>query len=298
MADDYKYTHIRYPDTLGGFSNDGANGYSNDSVVFFINVAAASKNMKNTTYGTSYNIPDTDIVKNSGRQITAAITPSTVGGATMRRLSTAIALYMPNSINNVTSVDWGNEDMSGAFQVGADIAMAGAGADGLLSGASAVASATAAASSKAMIAANKTAQNNLRVTPGNSKEELLFRSVEFRTFDFSYVFAPKSDTEATTVLNIIRMFRHHMLPEYKDDQEFMFLYPSEFNVKYMHNGKENPYLSKHITSVLLSVSTDYTPNGQWNSFAGGFPQQINMTLRFKELGIPTKETVPFDGEGL
>lgn len=44
-----------------------------------------------------------------------------------------------------------------------------------------------------------------------------------------------------------------------------------------------------MTAVLQSCSINYTPNGQFNTFANGMPTQIKMTLAFKELAVPTKE---------
>jgi hypothetical protein len=120
----------------------------------------------------------------------------------------------------------------------------------------------------------------------------------YNNIDFNYQFAPKSEKEAKVVMNIIRMFKHHMLPEYADDAKSMYIYPSEFNVKYYKGTEENVHIEKQITAVLQSVGVDYTPNGQFNTFKNGMPQQINLTLRFKELSTPSKETSPFDAHGV
>ena len=94
------------------------------------------------------------------------------------------------------------------------------------------------------------------------------------------------------------MFKHHMLPEFKDEAKFLYIYPSEFNIKYYKGSDENKYIEKQMTAVLTRVNVDYTPNGQFNTFANGMPTQINLTLSFRELSVPTKETSPYDAHGV
>jgi hypothetical protein len=93
-----------------------------------------------------------------------------------------------------------------------------------------------------------------------------------------------------------------MLPEFLDQMSFMYIYPSEFNIKYYTNGAENKYLEKLSTCVLKSMDVDYTPNGQFTTFStdenGAMPVQINISLVFQELSKPTKETSPWEGPGL
>jgi hypothetical protein len=282
----YSYELLQYPEKDIGY----------DRVVFLINVTMGGKGVSGQTQANTYDIPDTDLVKNSGRQLVQKLTADAadVSGATMRRLSKAIVLYMPNSITQATNVDWSSEDFTNnittALAEAANATMDSGAADGLSTGLSVAA--------KQILNKSAVYQNATRLTAGNSKEEMLFRSVSFREFEFSYVFAPKSETEVASVIKIIRMFKHHMLPEFKDNANFLYLYPSEFNVKYYSGSEENQFLARHMTAVLTAVNVDYTPNGQWNTFGFGAPQQINMSLRFRELGVPTKESVPFDEAGL
>ena len=144
-------------------------------------------------------------------------------------------------------------------------------------------------------------QKATQMTPGNAKAEQLFHGVDFRTFSFDYQFAPKTKEEAKTVLEIIRMFRHHMLPEFADKSSFLYIYPSEFDIKYYKGDKENQFIEKQMTAVLTNMTVNYTPNGQFNTFGGemdGMPSHINITLSFKELGLLSKETSPFTSVGL
>lgn len=226
----------------------------------------------------------------------------------MKRLSAAIVLYMPNSIQNTYSVNWETEDIYN-LQMIAGFAGAGlAAATGIspndVVGAlqpgmqRAVKTAGVAAGAVAAAATSNYAQQFARMTTGNSKAEQLFKGVDFRTFNFDYEFSPKSQDEAAAVLDIIRMFRHHMLPEFWDSANFMYIYPQEFEVKYFSGTVENPYLEKQMTAVLTQCQVNYTPDGQFNTFANGMPTKIKMTLQFKELALPTKEVSHFDRQGI
>jgi hypothetical protein len=125
----------------------------------------------------------------------------------------------------------------------------------------------------------------------NPKKENLFKSVDFRTFTFDYSFFPKNPTEAEYIRNIIKQFKIHMHPEYKDSNGFLLVYPSEFDIFYYNNGKENLNLHRHTSCVLTEMNINYTPNSMFNSFANGMPTQINVTMTFKELSMLTKKEI-------
>jgi hypothetical protein len=326
---DYKIESFVYPEDLG--SNLA---YSENKVLFFINVAAGSKLVKKDVGENKYelwDVPESDQVNFVGKATAEAVVPESLAKTKMQRLSVAIALYVPNALVQGTTVGWDEEDLTsvagemldsatknttlGDAGVAAGTVAALAAVGGLVGGkrgavvggvlgigsglvGSGSAGAGAEAGSAAALRASARAQRTLRQTPGNSKKELLFSSVNFRTFDFNYQFAPKSPKEAENVMNIIRMFKHHMLPEFTSETKSIYIYPSEFNVKYYKGNKENPYIEKQMTAILEGVNVDYTPNGQFNTFANGMPQQINLSLRFKELSTPSKETSPYDSHGV
>jgi hypothetical protein len=81
------------------------------------------------------------------------------------------------------------------------------------------------------------AQRIAQVTPGNSKVEQLFQGVDFRTFNFNYQFHPKNATEAENAMRIVSTFRHHMLPEFLGDAQYLYIYPSTFDIKYYTKSK-------------------------------------------------------------
>jgi hypothetical protein len=119
----------------------------------------------------------------------------------------------------------------------------------------------------------------------NPKKEQVFKGVDFRTFSFDYQFFPRSEPEAANVLRIIKEFKYHMHPEFKDANNFLYIYPSEFDISYYQNGEENMNLHRHTSCVLQEMTVNYTPNGSFTTFPNGMPTQINVTLGFKELGL-------------
>ena len=82
-----------------------------------------------------------------------------------------------------------------------------------------------------------------------------------------------------------------MHPEFKDGKKFLYLYPSEFDIKFYHQDKENPNINKVTSCALVDMVVDSAPNGMFNSLDGGMPPQIDVTLSFRELATLSKETI-------
>lgn len=209
-----------------------------------------------------------------------------------KRLSNAIALHIPNNLSTRYSMNWDAEETA-AFQMaavaGTEIvkAIATLGSKSNLTGAVG-AIATNLALSKGPQGAALSAASGLAANP---KKENIFKNVDFRTFSFEYSFFPRNPNEAKKVKEIIKMFKLHMHPEYKDSNGFLFVYPSEFDIFYYNNGKENLNLHRHTSCVLTDMQVNYTPNSMFNSFDNGMPTQINISLTFKELSILTKKDI-------
>ena len=112
---------------------------------------------------------------------------------------------------------------------------------------------------------------------------MLFRST------FKYKFLPRSAKEADNVRNIVKEFKLHMHPELSNGGLF-YIYPSTFDIAYYHRGKENTNFHKISTCVLEDLSVDYGGQG-FNTFADGMPTEVNLSLRFRELEVLTKERI-------
>lgn len=135
----------------------------------------------------------------------------------------------------------------------------------------------------AISASSKTSLNPFR--------EVIFESVDFRSFNFKYKFMPKNNQEVEAVKRIIDVFKFHMHPEMSDGKLF-FIYPSEFQITYCFGDgeKENPYFHKFAPCALENMEVTYGGE-QFSSFANGAPVEVNLSLTFKELEILTKPMI-------
>lgn len=227
----------------------------------------------------------------------AGVVSSQVGGKMSRqqkRLKTAIALHVPNQLTANYSMQWDAED-TGLFQVGAKLGEAGMKAVSEMSakqletaGGVVKSAVTGMALSAPGVGGALSAMSGLAYNP---KKEQLFKGVDFRTFTFDYQFAPRSSTEAANIMRIVEMFKLHMHPEFKDQDSFIYIYPSEFDIHYYHLMNENKAIFKHTSCVLTNLSVNYTPNANFATFADGSPTQINIQMTFKELAILTKSEI-------
>lgn len=132
--------------------------------------------------------------------------------------------------------------------------------------------------------------SRLSGTAVNPRKEQLFKDVNFREFSFTYTFAPRSASEASTVREIIRQFKYHAHPSLRSEGgNFLYTYPSEFDIVHYFNNRINPNLPRHATSILKNVSVNYAPNGHYNVNRDGFPSQIQLSLQFEEVALLTKD---------
>lgn len=225
-----------------------------------------------------------------------AIVSAAVDGKMSRqqkRLKKVIALYVPNDLNIRYSMNWQDEE-TGLFQAGAQVSEAALRAATENNKANVSAQAGVTDTARSAITAVALQNAGLSAASGlapNPKKEQIFKGVDFRTFTFSYQFFPRSSAEARNVLDIIKEFKLHMHPEFKDKASFVYVYPSEFDIYYYHGSQENDAIHKHTSCVLQDMTINYTPNGIFNTFSDGMPTQINVQLTFKELAMLTKEQI-------
>jgi len=220
----------------------------------------------------------------------------------VKRLKTAIALHVPNQLSTTYSTQWDTEDTA-LFQIGAKLGEAGVKAvsdldpkklqETLKEAGGVLGSAAVGLGLNAPGGGALSAMSGLAFNP---KKEQVFKGVDFRTFTFDYQFSPRDDIELQNVKNIIKMFKLHMHPEFKDEANFLYLYPSEFDIFYYNGVDENKALFKHTSCVLTTLNVNYTPNAAFNTFGGkdginGSPTQISIQLTFKELALLTKKQI-------
>lgn len=236
----------------------------------------------------------------------AAVAAKTLGGAKKeyKQLKQTIALHLPSDLAIRYGMQWEESDLAGTTAILAVAENFGSSIKDAIFAPSGQSQAGEKMMAAGSALANYGTSQALRL-PGigeaisktsgmaaNPKKEQLFKQVDFRTFSYTYQFFPKSPSEARNVQEIIKLFKLHMHPEFKKDSyNFMYIYPSEFDIYYYHQGKENLNLHRHTSCVLTDMSVMYTPTGTASMLPGGMPSQINVTLTFKELAILTKENI-------
>jgi hypothetical protein len=326
-ADKYSIGQHTYPDDL--YSNKRV--YGGNYVVFYINVSEDSKLIKNDNAETVGDFPPRDRGDAAGNPVNLTAANATAGGIggliagglftgdikgaakagaagavggavvgalvagqgtrAQKRLKTAIALHIPNQLQIRYGMQWSEDDTS-------ILAMAGAAGEEVMKAVTTGSVSSGVPAGKAMLAnlalakgPNAGANSAYSGIAANPKKEQVFKGVDFRSFQFEYQFFPKDQKEARAISKIINEFKYHMHPEFKDAGNFLYIYPSEFDVFYYQNGHENLHLHRHTSCVLTEMNVNYTPNGQFNTFSDGMPTQINMTLSFRELALLTKDKV-------
>lgn len=207
---------------------------------------------------------------------------------TSYRISDAIALYISEPPSVKYNAQYSNKDLGtlaglvgGISGVNSVMSGEGEGAQALLMQFAKVPSMLGVNAQDIIGASAKVALNPFK--------EVLFESIDFRSFAFKYRFMPKSETESKAVFDIIQQFKFHMHPELSENKLF-FIYPSEFEISYFYEQTENKYFHKFKPCVLESLDVNYGGE-QYSSFKGGNPTEINLSLVFRETEILTKQQI-------
>lgn len=129
----------------------------------------------------------------------------------------------------------------------------------------------------------------------NPNLEVVFKSVPFRKFQYTFEFAPKNKKEVNSVDKILKLLRYHMQPELQGGSSSFFTVPSEFQLTYMYVDKRNLYIPKISRCVLDNMELDQSPENVFTTFAadekGAMPVLTKMNLVFTETEIMTKNKI-------
>ena len=120
----------------------------------------------------------------------------------------------------------------------------------------------------------------------NNNLELLFNGVNLRTFPFTVTFTPRSQKEAQVVLEIIRALKSSMAAKKNAEQGQGGIFlraPDVFSLRYLHNGKDHPFLNRIKDCALTGLTVNYTGAGTYATYHDGAPVSMSMNMTFKEL---------------
>ncbi len=214
-----------------------------------------------------------------------------------------VILPIPGGIQDQQQVQWGQDTMDAAAIALADVALStivegfGAGMSSLQNNVNAALGSgedikKALATNIAGSAAG--AQKLLTRTTGaimNPNMELLFNSPQLRSFNFSFLLAPRDRIEAMTVIKIIRFFKQGMSPIRSKSRLFLRS-PHTFRLAYKHKAAksekrnkktDHPFLNKFKECALNGFGVNYTPSGQYSTYEDGVMTSYQVTMGFQEL---------------
>jgi len=243
--------------------------------------------------GTSESLPGT--TRSRGRKDSSSLQ---LQSPTTTQLTTAIALYMPPSVQVSYGADYSDESISIRADIGAGIIQAFKdGSDAKETALTTldtfeVGMKTAAIAALDAVAPGSKAiaqiQTGRAITP---KMELMFNGIGRREFSYEFNFIPKSQEEAAMVKQIIYEFKYHMASDFVEGTGMREMeIPSTFDIQYQYLGKENTSLNKISTCVLEKVDVSYGGD-RFQTYEDGVPQQTKLSLAFKELEIITKSRI-------
>ena len=262
-----------------------------------------------------------------GVQVNNTDANSRLGAGMKQRTKFYIELPIPQDLTDSNSVTWG-EDRVNALELAAlnvaQGAMAGNIGEGAVEAAqlavtalntgvniptlsSDTQDAVRAALSGAAIGAlgsNVSAKSVIARSTGqilNNNLELLFQGVNLRSFPYSITFSPRDPKESRMVKDIIRSLKMAMAPkagEMESSAQGIFLKsPDVFQLKYLRDGHDHPFLNSFKLCALTGMTVNYTNAGTYTSYEDGTPVNIRMNLTFKELNPIYHEDYLSDAAG-
>ena len=122
--------------------------------------------------------------------------------------------------------------------------------------------------------------------------------MNLRSFPFSVTFSPRNYEEAIRVKTIIRYLKQTMSAKTSQtggDAGIFLNWPDVFSLRYLHKGKDHPFLNSFKLCALTGLNVNYTNAGTYASYEGGTPVNIRMNMTFKELNPIYAED--YDGLG-
>ena len=244
-----------------------------------------------------------------GSSITGIIKNIGDGVRATSQISTVIYLYMPDTLNFDQNQKYENPSLAGlasgiasAGQSVADVMTSGGSTDEKIS--KGVSNLTPFAA-KAFFSTFGGKLGDVLFTAGtglvqNPLMEVLYTQPKFREFRFDFMFYPRTEAESMEVQKIISELRFHQAPEgLASSNGFFLVPPSEFNISFYYNGRENPNIPKLGICVLKGLQINYAPSGfsayevpgQSATLGGtGMPVAIQLSLNFMETEIKTKSS--------
>ena len=116
----------------------------------------------------------------------------------------------------------------------------------------------------------------------NPNMELLFKNPSLRPFNFTWKLAARSEDEAKSIIRIINFFKRNMAPSTAEGNLFL-MSPNTWRLTYLNRGSPHKYLNKFKECAMTSLTTQYTPDGNYATFETGHMVAYSITIGLQEL---------------
>jgi len=222
-------------------------------------------------------------------------------GISEKRILGTIILPIPGNISDTNSCNWGDDRLDAFSAVALNTALTtiqkGFGEGAKVIGETVSAAVQTSDTSQGLAAAiaaqaaGGKATTILGRTQGavfNENLELLFSGPELRSFSFTFKMSARNKTEADEIVKIIRAFKQSMSAQTTSSTIFLKA-PNTYKIEYLRrqkNGKGDTVhtrLGKIKECALLTLTTNYAPEGQYAVYNDGTPVSYEIQMQFKEL---------------
>lgn len=283
---------------------DGASNTNIQYMEFGISTSTSGSVMGGDTISTATNTGktfDSDLDK----LLYGSSTPNKIYNVTggLSSLNTHIFLPMPNDHTMNTEISYNSEYEPSSLQQAADFLLGAGSASSKAKefGVKVLAEALGGGKNNPGVVNKLMNKMGLGITAAqglatqremiNPRKEVMFQDFSFRSFSFSYNFAPRNASETGMVKSIIEKFRYYSLPEISTNKMF-FTFPGLFTIHFMKGSAQNGFIPKIGQCVLKRVSVNYSPGGTgWATLPNGSPVQIRLTLDFQEIELVDRNKV-------
>ena len=138
----------------------------------------------------------------------------------------------------------------------------------------------------------------------NPNVEVLFQSMELRTFDLTFKMSPFDDQDALRIEAIIKIFKMAMLPQYnlgddvdvfgKDNKALdagFIQVPKVCAVNFMRGSNRNRFLPRYKMCAITDVNVNYTPDNVYATIDRNMPVATELKISFMETKLVFSEDV-------
>jgi hypothetical protein len=211
-----------------------------------------------------------------------------------QRIIGSAYLPIPGGISDTNSVTWGGDTINPleaglagiADSIIADGVAAGAETTGNIVGGISQNSGDVKSALRAYFTEQAIGKSNiLSRTQGaiqNPNMELLFSGPTLRPFSFTFKLSARGTKDRDEIRQIIRFFKQGMAVQRTQSQLFLKA-PHTFKIQYLHKNKDHSYLNLIKECALQSFTVNYTPEGNYMTFADGMMTSYEISMQFQEL---------------